>query len=82
MKFVLIFLVCSVIDGKTNCMPPFQAEVEYVDAYECMIAGYTEAHDRIVALGRDAVNEYNIYIRFGCNENQFNKTPVSNIIVQ
>ena len=82
MKFILTFLLCSVIDGKTTCLPPFQSEVEYVDAYECMLDGYNESYNKIVELGREDVNKYNIYIKFGCNENQSNKTAVSNIIVQ
>ena len=82
MKYILVFLMCSVIDGKTTCLPPTQAEVEYNDAYDCMLAGYNQAFDKIVELGREDVNRFNIYIRFGCNENQFNKTPVSNIIIE
>ena len=54
-------------------MPPFQAEVEYVDAYECMLDGYTKSYDKILELGRDDVNKYNIYIKFGCSENISNK---------
>ena len=82
MKFILTFLLCSVIDGKTTCLPPFQSEVEYVDAYECMLDGYNQSYNKIVELGREDVNQYNIYIKFGCHENKSNKTAVSNIIVQ
>ena len=82
MKFILTFLMCSVIDGKTTCLPPFQSEVEYVDAYECMLDGYNESYNKIVELGREDVNKYNIYIKFGCNENQSNKTSVSSLFIQ
>ena len=82
MKFILTFLLCSVIDGKTTCLPPFQSEVEYVDAYECMLDGYNQSYNKIVELGREDVNKYNIYIKFGCHENKSHKTAVSNIIVQ
>ena len=82
MKFILTLLMCSILDGKTTCLPPLQSEVEYVDAYECMLDGYNESYNKIVALGREDVNQYNIYIKFGCHENQSNKTAVSNIIVQ
>ena len=47
-----------------------------------MLDGYTKSYDKIVELGRDDVNEYNIYIKFGCNENNSNKTTTSNIIIQ
>ena len=82
MKFILTLLMCSIVDGKTTCLPPLQSEVEYVDAYECMLDGYNESYNKIVELGREDVNQYNIYIKFGCHENQSNKTAVSNIIVQ
>ena len=82
MKFILTLLMCSVIDGKTTCLPPFQSEVEYVDAYECMLDGYNESYNKIVELGREDVNKYNIYIKFGCNENQSNKTAVSSLFIQ
>ena len=82
MKFILTLLMCSVVDGKTNCLPPFQSEVEYVDAYECMLDGYNESYNKIVELGREDVNKYNIYIKFGCHENQSNKTAVSSLFIQ
>ena len=82
MKFILTFLLCSVIDGKTTCLPPFQSEVEYVDAYECMLDGYNESYNKIVELGREDVNKYNIYIKFGCYEDNSNKTPTSYIDIK
>ena len=82
MKFILTLLMGAIVDGKTTCLPPFQSEVEYVDAYECMLDGYNQSYNKIVELGREDVNQYNIYIKFGCHENQSNKTAVSNIIVQ
>ena len=82
MKFILTLLMCSIVDGKTTCLPPVQSEVEYVDAYECMLDGYNTSYNKIVELGREDVNQYKIYIKFGCHENKSNKTAVSNIIVQ
>ena len=82
MNFILTFLMCSVLEGKTTCLPPFQSEVEYKDAYECMLDGYNESYNKIVELGREDVNKYNIYIKFGCHENQSNKTAVSIIIIE
>ena len=82
MKFILTFLMCSVIDGKTTCLQPFQSEVEYVDAYECMLDGYNESYNKIVELGREDVNKYNIYIKFGCYEDNSNKTPTSYIVIK
>jgi len=82
MKYLLTIVICSVINGKTSCIPPYQAQIEYIDAYECLLDGYNMSYNKIVELGREDVNKYNIYIKFGCNENQSNKTAISNIIVQ
>ena len=82
MKFILTLLMCSIVDGKTTCLPPVQSEVEYVDAYECMLDGYNQSYNKIVELGREDVNKYNIYIKFGCHENQSNKTAVSSLLIQ
>ena len=79
MKFILTLVMCSIMEGKTTCFPPLQSQIEYKDAYDCMIDGYQKSHDKIVELGREDVNKFNIYIRFGCNESQSNKTPISSI---
>ena len=38
---------------------------------------HLKSHDKIVELGRDDVNKFNIYIKFGCNENIADKTTTS-----
>ena len=82
MKFILVLIMCATINGKTTCMPPLQAELEYEDAYSCMLDGYQKSYDKIVEIGKEQVNDYNIYIRFGCNENKSNKTSISSIIIK
>ena len=77
MEFLLTMVICSIIDGKTNCIPPITYKEKYKDGYDCMVSGYTKSHDKIVELGRDDVNKYKIYIKFGCYEDQSNKTAVS-----
>ena len=75
-------VMCAYVEGKTTCMPPYQFKDTYVDAYSCMLDGYTKSYDKIVELGKDDVNKFNIYIKFGCNENQSNKTSISSIIIK
>ena len=82
MEYILTMVMCSVINGKTTCIPPYQFEAKYPDAYECMLNGYNESYNKIVELGRDDVNKYNIYIKFGCHEDNFNKTPTQHIIIK
>ena len=82
MEFLLTMVICSIIDGKTNCIPPITFEEKYKDGYDCMVSGYTKSHDKIVEIGRDDVNKYKIYIKFGCYENKSNKATVSSIIIK
>ena len=82
MEYVLTIIMCVIVEGKTSCLPAYEFETPYKDGYECMLDGYTKSHDKIVEFGRDDVNEYNIYIKFGCNENNSNKTTTSHIIIQ
>tara|TARA_R110002020_G_scaffold170461_1_gene360123 strand:+ start:355 stop:549 length:195 start_codon:yes stop_codon:yes gene_type:complete len=61
------------VEGKTQCMPPLTLNQTYKDGYTCMLDGYTKSYDKIVEIGREEVNKYNIYIKFGCSENIINK---------
>ena len=82
MDYVLTMIMCVFVQGKTTCLPPFRIEETYKDGYSCMLAGYTKSYDKIVELGKDDVNKFNIYIKFGCNENNINKTTTSHIIIK
>ena len=32
MKFILTLVMCSIVNGKTTCLPPFQSQIDYNDA--------------------------------------------------
>ena len=66
MSFILTIIMCTVIDGKTRCVPPYTHGVNYIDSYECLLDGYNTSYNKIVELGREDVNKYNIYIKFEC----------------
>jgi len=82
MEYVLTIIMCAIVEGKTSCLPPHQFEKTYIDGYSCMLDGYTKAYDKILELGREDVNKFNIYIKFGCNENQSNKTTISSKFIK
>ncbi len=79
---MLTMIMCAFIEGKTTCMPPHTFETKFEDGYSCMLEGYTRSYDKIVELGRDDVNKYNIYIKFGCNEDQSHKTSISSKFIR
>ena len=63
-------------------MPPQRIDETYTDGYSCMLGGYKKAYDKIIEVGRDDVNKFSIYIKFGCNEDNSNKTTTSYIIIK
>ena len=82
MEYVLTIILCAVVEGKTSCMPPHKFDDKYEDGYTCMLDGYTKSYDKILELGREDVNKFNIYIKFGCYENQSNKTLISSKFIK
>ena len=82
MEFVLTMIICAFVEGKTTCMPPHKFETKYEDGYSCMLDGYSKSYDKILELGREDVNKFNIYIKFGCYENQSNKTSISSKFIK
>ena len=71
MSYFLTIIMCSAVANQ--CLTPFMINKHYKDGYDCMLDGYTKSYDKILELGRDDVNKYNIYIKFGCSENISNK---------
>ena len=66
MKITLAFLLCSYV--AESCLPPYIHPVEFSNEYDCMIAGYSESLKKIEEIGPQDVNDYSMYIKFGCYE--------------
>ena len=64
MKIALAFLLCSYV--AESCLPPHILPVEFDNEYDCMIAGYSESLKKIEEIGPEDVNNYSMYIKFGC----------------
>ena len=78
--FALVLYICS---GAANtCLQPFVFNDQFDSAYDCMITGYDESKAKIIEIGPEDVNKYNIYIKFGCYEDNSNKTPTSYIVIK
>jgi len=80
MNFILTMIMCSATSGQ--CLPPFKVDKLYKDGYDCMVDGYKLSLQRTEEIGRADINEHKIYIKFGCNEDNSNKTPASYIIIK
>jgi hypothetical protein len=66
MKILLILYMCSYTAG--SCLPGHQWPEMFNDMYDCMNAGYQESQDKMQEIGREDVNEHEIFIRFACVE--------------
>jgi len=80
MSYFLTIIMCSAVANQ--CLTPFMINKHYKDGYDCMIDGYKISHEKIVEIGREEINKSKIYIKFGCNEDNSNKTPTSYIIIR
>ena len=49
--------------GNTNTF-----NTQYNDVFDCMVDGYNKSSDKTIEIGRDVVNEYKVFIKFGCSE--------------
>lgn len=62
--FALVLYICS---GAANtCLQPFVFNDQFDSAYDCMITGYDESKAKMIEIGPEDVNKYNIYIKFEC----------------
>ena len=66
MKFALALIICSYV-GNT-CLPPYVYPTEFEDQYDCFVEGYKQSMIKIEEIGREDVNEHEIYIRFVCSK--------------
>jgi len=73
MKFLLTMLICSASAQGTTCLPPHTFDILYKDGYDCMLAGYTKSHEKIIEIGREEINKHKIFVKFGCYEDLSNK---------
>ena len=64
MKIILILYLCSYTAG--SCLPGYQVSETFNDLYDCMSTGYEESMKKMEEVGREDVNEHEVFIRFAC----------------
>jgi hypothetical protein len=70
MKIILILYLCSYTSG--SCLPGYQVSETFNDLYDCMSTGYEESMKKMEEVGREDVNEHEIFIRFACVKEEEN----------
>ena len=66
MKIILTLYLCSTVAG--TCLDGFEWPETYNDMYDCMMTGYSTSIDKMIEIGRTEVNEYDMFIKFTCIE--------------
>ena len=64
MKILLSLIICSQVAG--TCLEPYQWPDRFDTQYDCMVFGYEESTNKTLEMGRDQVNEFDMYIKFTC----------------
>jgi hypothetical protein len=72
MKIILILYMCSYVGGA--CLPGHQWPDKFDDIYDCMQMGYSESIKKMKEVGRENVNEHEIFVRFACVKEQETET--------
>ena len=65
MKIVLALIMCSYSAG--TCLPPYIYPEKFNDPYDCFMEGYNQSILKMEQIGREEINEHEIYIRFICS---------------
>ena len=64
MKFGLVLFLCSFV--AEECLPPHYFPAQFDDEYTCLMTGYEQSILKMEEIGPQDVNDYSMYIKFGC----------------
>ena len=67
MDFILVMVICSVIDINKCHQVPLPLD-NFQDHYDCVSFGYDFSHKMITNMSREFVNKQGAYIKFFCEE--------------
>ena len=66
-KFIILMWLCSATTlTPLNCQQIKTDRVKFTDQYSCAVYGYTHSLRVIRDLGRDKINQYNLFTKFLC----------------
>ena len=74
-KFIILMWLCTVTTSTTlNCQQIKTDRVKFTDQYSCTVYGYTHSLRVIRDLGKEQINQYNLFTKFLCAPEQYIKT--------
>ena len=78
-KFIILMWLCTATTSTPlNCKQIKTDRVKFTDQYSCTVYGYTHSLRVIRDLGRDQINQYNLFTKFLCTSKQNTKKKETN----
>ena len=73
-KFIILMWLCTATTSTPlNCQQIKTDRVKFTDQYSCTVYGYTHSLRLIRDLGKDKINQYNLFTKFLCVHEQHTK---------
>ena len=73
-KFIILMWLCSATTSTPlNCQQIKTDRVKFTDQYSCTVYGYTKSLRVIRNLGKEKINQHNLFTKFLCAPEQYIK---------
>ena len=76
-KFILLMRLCTATTPM-NCQQIKTARVQFTDQYSCTVYGYSHSLRIIRDLGKEKINQYNLFTKFLCTPQKNTKKKETN----
>ena len=76
-KFILLMWLCTATTPM-NCQQIKTARVQFTDQYSCTVYGYSHSLRIIRDLGKEKINQYNLFTKFLCTSKKNTKKKETN----
>tara|TARA_R100001015_G_C4587224_1_gene143036 strand:+ start:100 stop:315 length:216 start_codon:yes stop_codon:yes gene_type:complete len=63
-KIGLSLIICSQV--ASTCLDPYVWPALFDSQYDCLMFGYEESINKMMEIGREEVNKYNMFVKFTC----------------
>ena len=76
-KFILLMWLCTATTP-INCQQIKTDRVQFTDQYSCTVYGYSHSLRIIRDLGKEKINQYNLFTKFLCTSKKNTKKKETN----
>ena len=76
-KFIILMWLCTATTPM-DCRQIKTARVQFTDQYSCTVYGYSHSLRTIRDLGKEKINQYNLFTKFLCTSKKNTKKKETN----